>query len=150
MDKFPHCINNSFRNHGITKVLLINNDYEPAMILKKDLEKYGFEVYYCANVLTAIQDIEKTRRVNYEMILCDIQKCDTEYLLFAKQVREFSHTVKIFLLSPCEFEDVVIRNAIMAGVNEIIKKPISEEKLNIILQDYIDGIKNPLDSALKL
>jgi hypothetical protein len=38
----------------------------------------------------------------------------------------------------------------MAGVNEIIKKPISEEKLNIILQDSIDGIKNPLDSTLKL
>jgi DNA-binding response OmpR family regulator len=129
---------------------LINSDYEPAMILKKGLEKYGFEVYYFANILTAIQDIQKTRRVNYEMVLCDIQIRDTEYLLFAKQVREFSHTVKIFLLSPCEFEDIVIQNAMMAGVNEIIRKPISAEKLNIVLQDYIDGIKNPLDSALKL
>ena len=75
---------------------------------------------------------------------------NTEYLLFAKQIREFSHTVKIFLLSPCEIEDIVIQNAMMAGVNEIIRKPISAEKLNIVLQDYIDGINNPLDSALKL
>jgi DNA-binding response OmpR family regulator len=150
MDKFPQCRNNSLRNQGITKVLLINSDYEPAMNLKKGLEKYGFKVYYFASIITAIQDIETTRRVEYDMILCEIQMRDTEYLLFAKQVREFSQSVKIFLLSSCEIEDIEIQTAMMAGVNEIIKKPISTEKLNIVLQDYIDGINNPLDSALKL
>jgi DNA-binding response OmpR family regulator len=150
IDKFPQRRNNSLRNQGAMKVLLINSDYEPAMSLKKSLEKYGFKVYYFANLFAAIQDIEKTRRINYEMILCDIKTCDTEYLLYAKQIRELSHTVKIFLLSSCEIEDIVIRNAMMAGVNEIIKKPISAENLNIVLQDHIDGIKNPLDSALKL
>jgi DNA-binding response OmpR family regulator len=150
MDKFPQCRNNSLRNQGITKVLLIYSDYEPAMNLKKGLEKYGFKIYYFASIITAIQDIETTRRVEYDMILCDIQMRDTEYLLFTKQVREFSQTVKIFLWSPCEIEDIEIQTAMMAGVNEIIKKPISAEKLNIVLQDYIDGINNPLDSALKL
>jgi DNA-binding response OmpR family regulator len=150
MDKFSECINNSFQNQWNTKVLLINSDHEPAVNLKKGLEKYGFEVYYFPNVLTAIQDIDNTGRVIFDMILCDTQICDTEYLLFAKQVRRFSHAVKIFLMSSCEFEDILIRKAVMAGFNEIIKKPISAEKLNIILQDYIDGIKNPLDSALKL
>jgi hypothetical protein len=53
-------------------------------------------------------------------------------------------------MSFCEIEDIVIRNAMMVGVNEIIKKPISAENLNIVLQDHIDGIKNPLDSKLKL
>jgi two-component SAPR family response regulator len=84
------------------------------------------------------------------MILCDIKGWDTEYLGFAKQIRELSHTVKIFLMSSFEIEDNVIHNAMTAGVNEIIKKPISAENLNIVLQDYMDGIKNPLDSALKL
>lgn len=84
------------------------------------------------------------------MFLCDLKAYDTEYLLFAKQIRELSHTVKIFLMSFCEIEASVIHNAMMAGVNEIIKKPISAENLNIVLQDYIAGIKNPLDSALKL
>ncbi|MGC2308641.1 MAG: hypothetical protein WA461_09565, partial [Nitrososphaeraceae archaeon] len=70
-------------------------------------------------------------------------------LVLVKQIRELSNTVKIFFMSSCEIGDSVVRNAI-AGVNEIIKKPISAENLNIILQDYIDGIKNPLDSALKL
>ena len=73
-----------------------------------------------------------------------------EYLVPVKQIRELSNTVKIFLMSSCEIGDSVVRNAMIAGVNEIIKKPISAENLNIILQDYIDGIKNPLDSALKL
>jgi hypothetical protein len=53
-------------------------------------------------------------------------------------------------MSSCEIGDSVVRNAMIAGVNEIIMKPISAENLNIILQDYIYGIKNPLDSALKL
>ena len=72
-----------------------------------------------------------------------------EYLVPVKQIRELD-TVKIFLMSSCEIGDSVISNAMIAGVNEIIMKPISAENLNIILQDYIDGIKNPLDSALKL
>jgi PleD family two-component response regulator len=84
------------------------------------------------------------------MILFDINPSNTEYLLFAKQIRELSHTVKMFLMSSREIEDKVIRNAMTAGINEIIMKPISAENLNIVLQDYIDGINNPLDSALKL
>lgn len=58
--------------------------------------------------------------------------------------------MKMFLMSSREIEDKVIRNAMTAGINEIIMKPISAENLNIVLQDYIDGINNPLDSALKL
>lgn len=81
------------------------------------------------------------------MVLCDFQTSSTEYLVLVKQIRELSNTVKIFLMSSCEIGDIVVRNAMIAGVNEIIKKPISAENLNIILQDYIDGIKNPIDSA---
>jgi len=84
------------------------------------------------------------------MVLCDIQTSGTEYLVPVKQIRELSNTVKIFLMSSCEIGDILLRNAMVAGINEIIKKPISVENLNIILQDYIDGIKNPLDSALRL
>lgn len=84
------------------------------------------------------------------MVLCDFRTSSTEYLVLVKQIRELSNTVKIFLMSSCEIGDSVVRNAMIAGVNEIIMKPISAENLNIILQDYIDGIKNPLDSALKL
>jgi DNA-binding response OmpR family regulator len=120
------------------------------MSLKKGLEDYGFKVYYFANVFAAFHEIERTKKVNYEMILCDVNPSDTDYLLFAKQIRELSHTVKMFLMSPQEIEDKVIRNALTAGINEIIMKPISAENLNIVLQNYIDGINNPLDSALKL
>jgi DNA-binding response OmpR family regulator len=150
MDKFSESRSNILRNRGVTKLLLVNNDFEPAMSLKKGLEDYGFKVYYFANVLAALHDIEKSKKVNYDMILFDINPSNTEYLLFAKQIRELSHTVKMFLMSSREIEDKVIRNAMTAGINEIIMKPISAENLNIVLQDYIDGINNPLDSALKL
>ena len=150
MNKFSQCQYNSLRNQKVTKLLLVNKDYEPAMTLKKGLEGYGFNVYYLANVSAAIHEIEKSKKVNYDMILCDINPSSTEYLLFTKQIRELSHTVKLFLMSSCEIEDSAIRNALTAGVNEIILKPISAENLNIVLQDYIDGINNPLDSALKL
>ncbi|MGA6991066.1 MAG: response regulator [Nitrososphaeraceae archaeon] len=150
IDKFPQCRNKGLPDKGATKVLLVNSDYEPAMTLKKGLQEYGFKVYHLTNVFAAIQEIGRSKRVSYEMILCDIKEWDTEYLAFAKQIRELSHTVKIFLMSSCGIEDVVIHNAMTAGVNEIIRKPISAENLNIVLQDYIDGIRNPLDSALKL
>lgn len=150
MDEFSDSRSNSLRNRGVTRLLLVSNDYEPAMSLKKGLEEYGFKVYYFANVFAALHEIEKTKKVNYDMILCDINPSDTECLLFAKQIREMSHTVKMFLMSSREIEDKVIRNALTAGINEIIMKPISAENLNIVLQDYIDGINNPLNSALKL
>jgi DNA-binding response OmpR family regulator len=150
IDKFSNSRSNNLRTRGVTKLLLVGNDYEPAMSLKEGLEEYGFKVYYFANVFAALHEIEKTKKVNYDMILCDIIPSDTECLHFAKQIREMSHTVKMFLMSSREIEDKVIRNALTAGFNEIIMKPISAENLNIVLQDYIDGINNPLNSALKL
>jgi DNA-binding NtrC family response regulator len=150
LDKFPHSSNKSLPYQGNTKILLVNSDYESAMTLKEGLEEYGFKVHCFTNIFAAFQEIEKSKRVNYDMVLCDFQTSSTEYLVPVKQIRELSNTVKIFLMSSCEIGDTVARNAMIAGVNEIIKKPISVENLNIILQDYIDGIKNPLDSALRL
>jgi CheY-like chemotaxis protein len=150
VDKFPHSSNKSLPYQGNTKILLVNSDYESAMTLKEGLEEYGFKVHCFTNIFAAFQEIEKSKRVNYDMVLCDFQTSSTEYLVPVKQIRELSNTVKIFLMSSCEIGDILLRNAMIAGVNEIIKKPISVENLNIILQDYIDGIKNPLDSALKL
>jgi DNA-binding response OmpR family regulator len=95
IDKVPQCRTNNLPNHGVPKILMISSDYEAGTILKEGLEKYGFKVYYFVNVFAAIHDIEKTRRVNYEIILCDIKACSTEYLLFAKQIRELSHTENI-------------------------------------------------------
>ena len=148
--KNPKSPNNSLRSQGVTKVLLVNSDSETATALKIGLEGYGFKVYHFANLYAATRDIERTSSVNYDMILCDIRACNNEYLLFVKQIRGLSQTVKIFLMCSSEIEDIDIRNAIMAGISEIIKKPISIENLNIVLQDYIDGIANPLDSALKI
>lgn len=150
MDKFSQCPNNSLQNQGVMKLLLVNSDYEYAITLKKGLEDYGFKVYNFANVFAAIHEIEKSKKVNYDIILCDINPFNDEYLLFVKQIRELSHTVKLFLMCSREIEDYAIRNAFTAGVNEIIMKPISAENLNIVLQDYIDGINSPLDSALRL
>lgn len=147
VDKFPRSSNKNLPYQRITKILLVNSDYESAMTLKESLEEYGFKVHCFTNIFAAFQKIEKSKKVNYDMVLCDFQ---TEYLVLVKQIRELNNTVKIFLMSSCEIGDSVVRNAMIAGVSEIIKKPISAENLNIILQDYIDGIKNPLDSALKL
>lgn len=150
VDKFPRSSNKNLPYQRITKILLVNSDYDSAMTLKESLEEYGFKVHCFTNIFAAFQKIEKSKKVNYDMVLCDFQTSSTEYLVLVKQIRELSNTVKIFLMSSCEIGDSVVRNAMIAGVNEIIKKPISAENLNIILQDYIDGIKNPLDSALKL
>jgi CheY-like chemotaxis protein len=150
LDKFPHSSNKSLPYQGNTKILLVNSDYESAMTLKEGLEEYGFKVHCFTNIFAAFQEIEKSKRVNYDMVLCDFQTSGTEYLVPVKQIRELSNTVKIFLMSSCEIGDILLLNAMIAGINEIIKKPISVENLNIILQDYIDGIKNPLDSALRL
>lgn len=150
VDKFPHSSNKSLPYQGITKILLVNSDYESAMTLKEGLEEYGFKVHCFTNIFAAFEEIEKSKKLNYDMVLCDFQTSSAEYLVLVKQIRELSNTVKIFLMSSCEIGDIVVCNAMIAGVNEIIKKPISAENLNIILQNYIDGIKNPLDSALRL
>jgi len=150
VDKFPRSSNKNLPYQRITKILLVNTDYESAMTLKESLEEYDFKVHCFTNIFAAFQKIEKSKKANYDMVLCDFQTSSTEYLVLVKQIRELSNTVKIFLMSSSEIGDSVVRNAMIAGVNEIIKKPISAENLNIILQDYIDGIKNPLDSALKL
>jgi two-component system OmpR family response regulator len=138
-------------SQGVIHVLVVDNDPDSLTTLKLGLEEYGFKVHGFRNAFVAIQEIKKDgKNEKYDMILCDINISDNDWFVFAKQVRELNKTVKIFLMTSSEIDDIVIHNAMSAGVNEIIRKPLSIESLNIVLQNYIDGITNPLDSALKL
>jgi len=85
VDKFPHSSNKNLPYQGNTKILLVNSDYESAMTLKEGLEEYGFKVHCFTNIFAAFQEIEKSKRVNYDMVLCDFQTSSTEYLVLVKQ-----------------------------------------------------------------
>jgi DNA-binding NtrC family response regulator len=58
------------------------------MTLKEGLEEYGFKVHCFTNILAAFQEIEKSKRVNYDMVLCDFQTSNTEYLVLVKQTNK--------------------------------------------------------------
>ena len=57
VDNLSQSQNKSLPDKGVTKVLLVNSDHEPAMTLKKGLEEYGFKVYHITNIFAAIQEI---------------------------------------------------------------------------------------------
>jgi DNA-binding response OmpR family regulator len=145
--------NNRKESHltRVTRVLVVDSDPDDLIRMKIGLEEYGYKVYGYQNTSLAIQEISKdSKDQKYDIMLCDINKPELDWFAFATQVREADKTVKIFLMGASEIDDGVIHNAMSLGVSEIIRKPLSIENLNIILQNYMDGIKNPLDSPLKL
>jgi CheY-like chemotaxis protein len=135
----------------VTQVLLVDNDPDDLIRIKIGLEDYGYIVNGYQNASMAIQEISKdSKDQKYDVMLCDIDMPELDWVAFTTQAREADKSVKIFLMSASEIDDVVIHNSMSLGVSEIIRKPLSIENLNILLQNYMDGIKNPLDSPLKL
>jgi PleD family two-component response regulator len=134
-----------------TQVLVVDNDPDDLIRMKIGLEEYGYKVYGYQNPSMAIQEISNdSKDQKHDIILYDINMPELDWFAFATQVRKADENVKIFLMSTSGIDDVVIHKAMSLGVSEVIKKPLSIENLNILLQNYMDGIENPLESPLKL
>ena len=122
------------------RILLAEDNDLNAEIAMAILEEQGIEVERADDGIVCVNMIEKKDADYYNLVLMDIQMPNMDGYKATQLIRQFSDKKKsripVIAMTANAFEEDR-RNAIAAGMNDHIAKPIHVEKLLLILKKFI-------------
>ncbi|APF28609.1 hypothetical protein NPD7_1492 [Clostridium sporogenes] len=129
------------------KIMIIEDEEKIANIIKKSLEKWGFETY----IIKDFNDIfQEFLHINPQLVLMDVNLPAYDGFYWCSKIRSMSKVPVIFLSSRSTNMDIVM--AVNMGGDDYITKPFSIEvlnaKINAILRrtySYRDSNMDVLD-----
>lgn len=125
------------------RILLAEDNELNAEIAIQLLEIQGAAVNWCENGKTAVEQFEKSKLGEYQIILMDIQMPEMNGLEAARAIRALARPdasgVPIVAMTANTFQEDV-NEAMEAGMNGFIPKPLDVNYLFTLLQDIVrDG-----------
>lgn len=116
-------------------VVLIVEDYDDTRtFMKFMLESYGYEVIEAADGLQAVESIKHHLP---DLILMDISMPVMDGLTATKKIRKFKRGTEIPIIAVTAFGGGFYEEAIKAGCNDLISKPIDFDSLEPVLVKYL-------------
>ncbi len=120
----------------MSKIVLIVEDYEDSRNFMKYLvESYGYEVIEAGD---GIEAIDKFKQFHPDLILMDISLPMVDGLTTTKTIREFEDSSKVPIIAVTAFGGLYYKQAIEAGCNDLIDKPVDFEMLAPVINQYLD------------
>lgn len=104
----------------MSKILVVDDEVKPCEILKRFLERKGYEIFTSNNGKVAL---EKVKNEKPDIILLDIRMPEMDGIEVLKRVREFDKDVSIIMVTAIKDEEVS-EEALKAGADGYINKPI--------------------------
>jgi DNA-binding response OmpR family regulator len=118
----------------LSKILVVDDEVKACELLKRFLEKKGYEVIMSNSGEDAL---EKVKNLKPDIMLLDIKMPGMDGIEVLKLVREFDKYVGIIMVTAVKEEDVG-REALKSGADEYITKPIDFNYLETsILVDLV-------------
>lgn len=115
-----------------TKILFVDDDERLCRLVKRYVEKEGYELVYAHN---AEDTYLLLRDESIALVLLDIMLPDKDGLTLAKEIRDLSDIPIIFLTAKAEVEDKV--SGLEIGADDYITKPFEEKELNARIQTVL-------------
>jgi two-component SAPR family response regulator len=129
------------KNHSF--ILALDDEFDIVAIIKQGLKRYGLKVFGFTDPILALEHFKANAR-DYFLVISDLRMPGMNGFEFIKKVREIKPEVKIFFMTAFEINDLEFRRILPSTrIDEFIQKPIILKKLNIIIQNHINEIKNP-------
>ena len=117
------------------KTILIAEDYaDTRSYMKFLLEDYGYEVLEAENGEKAVE-VVKEKAPN--LILMDISMPIMDGLTATKIIRHFDGMAKLPIIAVTAYGKSYYRQAIEAGCDDLINKPLDPDTLKPILNQYL-------------
>jgi CheY-like chemotaxis protein len=117
------------------KTILIAEDYaDTRSYMKFLLEDYGYEVLEAENGEKAVE-VVKQKAPN--LILMDISMPIMDGLTATKIIRHFDGMAKLPIIAVTAYGKSYYRQAIEAGCDDLINKPLDPDTLKPILNQYL-------------
>lgn len=115
--------------------ILIVEDYEDTRFLMKFLlESFGYQVIEATDGLEAV---DRFKNQHPDLILMDISLPVVDGLTATKVIREFDATGKVPIIAVTAFGNSYYKQAMEAGCNDLISKPLDFDKLEPVLNKYL-------------
>jgi len=111
-------------------VLIVDDTMFMRLALKTMLGKNGFQVVGEAE--NGAVAVEKYRELNPDIVTMDITMPVVDGIEALRQIRAIDQKAKVVMVSAMG-QEVMIRNAIMAGAKNFIVKPFTEESVMKVL-----------------
>lgn len=116
--------------------ILIVEDYEDTRLFMKYLiESYGYQVIEAADGLEAI---EKLRTQFPDLILMDIGLPKMDGVTATQTIRRFKHGADIPIIAVTIHRRHFYKQAIEAGFDDMVSKPIDFESFEALLHEYLE------------
>jgi two-component system cell cycle response regulator DivK len=116
------------------KVLIVEDYEESRSFLKFLVESYGYQVFEAADGIEALDSFKKH---NPDIVLMDISLPMVNGLITTKAMRESDNTGKIPIIAITSFGESFYTQAIDAGCNDLISKPLDTDSLESMLNSYL-------------
>lgn len=121
-----------------TRILVVEDEKEIGILLKKYLEVEGYEVVYKED---GLQGLEVFKDLRFDMVVTDIMMPVMDGIELCKEVRKISNVPVIFLTAKDDEVDKII--GLMQGADDYITKPFS-------IREVVARIKSMLRRYLEL
>lgn len=124
----------------MSKKVLIAEDYADARSLMKYLiESYGYQVVEAANGQEAV---EKVKMDKPDLVLMDISMPLVDGLTATKNIREIDSMATLPIIAVTAYGHSYYKQAIEAGCDDLINKPLDFSMLEPILNQYLGNNKS--------
>lgn len=119
----------------MTKKVLIAEDYaDTRTMMRYLLQHFGYDVVEAADGREAV---EKTRESRPDLILMDISMPVVDGLTATQMIRQIDGCRTIPIIAVTAYGKSYYRQAIEAGCDDLINKPLDFDNLQPILEQYL-------------
>jgi CheY-like chemotaxis protein len=121
---------------NMPKTILVVDDFEDTQVLMKFLlEKLGYQVLQAKDGWKAVESV---KRQIPDLILMDMALPLVNGLAATKLIRQLKETSEIPIIAFTASGQFIYQQAIDAGCNALIDKPIDIDKLELIIKQYLE------------
>ncbi len=117
------------------KVLIVEDYADSRDVLKLLIESFGYEALTATNGKDAVQIAKKESPA---VILMDIALPEMSGLQATEIIRKTADISNIPIVAITAYGLVIDKEAIQAGCNEVINKPLDYDNFRHILQKYLE------------
>jgi CheY-like chemotaxis protein len=120
----------------MSRTILIVEDYEDARCFMRFLiESYGYEVIEAENGLEAVECF--SNHIIPDLVLMDISMPVMDGLTATREIRKFDGASKIPIIAVTAHGKQFYQQAMDAGCNDLINKPVDFDTLEPFLNQYL-------------
>jgi CheY-like chemotaxis protein len=119
------------------KVLIVEDSEDSRSFMKLLVENYGFQVIEASD---GIEALDRFKKHHPDVVLMDMSLPMVDGLITTKAIRESDTTGKVLIIAITAFGKSYYEQAIEAGCNDLISKPLDITLLESILNNHLLSI----------